>query len=384
MDIGYARVSTVKQGLDRQIDTLRQECIDDRYIYIDKKSGSTTNRPDLKKALEHAREGDVIVVHTLDRLGGTVRPRHTETFSPLRVSYSVVSEIKRGVRKIPLRGFFSAQAPPKRSFLTVYRQLEAIDGLLYTFPMVESKDLVVSFARGVEIIRVLAEEDRALSLAEIATRIDTSRATTRRLLITLQKQGYVLSNGPTFELRPKVMELGDRYIAGLKFPALARPYLEELAATVRDTCSLTILDHDEIVYVDRVKAARLMTVGIAVGTRLPAYQLSSGRVLLGAFPEDERLERITEIRASYGESVPANLEELSLQAHRDGYSATDKELNPALRSIAAPVIGPDGRALAAVNVATPVSRTSMDQLREVVLPELRKATRKIGAALASD
>ncbi|MDO5366838.1 recombinase family protein [Kocuria sp.] len=73
MDIGYARVSTMKQGLDRQIDALRHEGIDDRYIYIDKKSGSTTNRPGLHIALEHAREGDVIVVHTLDRLGRTVR-----------------------------------------------------------------------------------------------------------------------------------------------------------------------------------------------------------------------------------------------------------------------------------------------------------------------
>ncbi|WP_029703832.1 recombinase family protein [Corynebacterium callunae] len=73
MDIGYARVSTMKQGLDRQIDALRHEGIDDRYIYIDKKSGSTTNRPGLQRALDHAREGDVIVVHTLDRLGRTVR-----------------------------------------------------------------------------------------------------------------------------------------------------------------------------------------------------------------------------------------------------------------------------------------------------------------------
>lgn len=73
MDIGYARVSTAKQDLDRQIDALRQEGIAGKYIYVDKKSGSTTNRPGLQKALDQAREGDVIVVHTLDRLGRTVR-----------------------------------------------------------------------------------------------------------------------------------------------------------------------------------------------------------------------------------------------------------------------------------------------------------------------
>ncbi|MEO9249153.1 recombinase family protein [Citricoccus nitrophenolicus] len=73
MEIGYARVSTTKQDLDRQIDALRQEGIEAKRIYIDKKSGATTNRPGLHAALDQAREGDVIVVHTLDRLGRTVR-----------------------------------------------------------------------------------------------------------------------------------------------------------------------------------------------------------------------------------------------------------------------------------------------------------------------
>lgn len=73
MDIGYARVSTAKQDLDRQIDALRGEGIPAKHIYVDKKSGSTTNRPGLHEALDRARDGDVIVVHTLDRLGRTVR-----------------------------------------------------------------------------------------------------------------------------------------------------------------------------------------------------------------------------------------------------------------------------------------------------------------------
>lgn len=73
MDIGYARVSTAKQDLDRQIDALRAEGIPEKRIYLDKKSGSTTSRPGLTTALDYARQGDVIVVHTLDRLGRTVR-----------------------------------------------------------------------------------------------------------------------------------------------------------------------------------------------------------------------------------------------------------------------------------------------------------------------
>ena len=73
MDLGYARVSTVKQDLDRQIDALTATGIPAERIYLDKKSGSTVDRPGLREVIGYAREGDVIVVHTLDRLGRTVR-----------------------------------------------------------------------------------------------------------------------------------------------------------------------------------------------------------------------------------------------------------------------------------------------------------------------
>jgi len=73
VDLGYARVSTAKQDLDRQIDALTTAGIPAARIYMDKKSGSTVDRPGLRAVLEYARDGDVIVVHTLDRLGRTVR-----------------------------------------------------------------------------------------------------------------------------------------------------------------------------------------------------------------------------------------------------------------------------------------------------------------------
>jgi len=70
---GYARVSTAKQDLDRQIDALTTAGIPTERIYLDKKSGATTDRLGLRVLREYARAGDVIVVHTLDRLGRTVR-----------------------------------------------------------------------------------------------------------------------------------------------------------------------------------------------------------------------------------------------------------------------------------------------------------------------
>lgn len=73
MELGYARVSTVKQDLDRQIQALIEDGVDRERIYVDRKSGATVDRPGLREVLAYARDGDVIVVHTLDRLGRTVR-----------------------------------------------------------------------------------------------------------------------------------------------------------------------------------------------------------------------------------------------------------------------------------------------------------------------
>ena len=73
VDLGYARVSTAKQDLDRQLHALAAVGIPAERIFVDKKSGSTTDRPGLRALLGYARDGDVIVVHTLDRLGRTVR-----------------------------------------------------------------------------------------------------------------------------------------------------------------------------------------------------------------------------------------------------------------------------------------------------------------------
>ncbi len=73
MNLGYARVSTTKQDLDRQVDALVRAGVPAERVFLDKKSGATTERPGLRALLDYARPGDVVVVHTLDRLGRTVR-----------------------------------------------------------------------------------------------------------------------------------------------------------------------------------------------------------------------------------------------------------------------------------------------------------------------
>jgi IclR family pca regulon transcriptional regulator len=248
-------------------------------------------------------------------------------------------------------------------------------------------DSVASLLRGIDVILILSGADRPLTLAEVARLADTTRATARRLLLTLEKLGYVSSDGPMFWLRPKVMEFGDTYLDVLGLPRIAHPHLALLAERVRDTCSLTVLDDDTVVYVDRVKGSRMMTVNIAVGTRLPAFAMSSGRVLLAGLPTEELRTFLDELQAEplTGHTLTSRgeIEKKISRARKDGYAITDQELDPALRSIAAPVHGPDGRTVAAVNVATQVTRTSVQELRQEILPELLATARAIEAELAA-
>jgi len=245
--------------------------------------------------------------------------------------------------------------------------------------------LVASLANSIDVLRVLSSAPRGLSNAEIASRTGTTRATARRLLLTLEELGYVRGDGSRFRLRPRVMEIGQRYLDGLGLPALARPHLERLCATVNDTCSLTILDGYSVVYANRVKAQRIMAISIAVGTRIPAYRVSSGRAMLAMLPDDELTSWIDGARAHCAaegaDDFPEDFDDIIRAARSDGYALVDREFNPMLRSIAAPVLGHGGRAVAAVNVSTAVSRTSAQQLREDVLPQLLQTTAEISDAL---
>ncbi|HWJ65293.1 MAG TPA: IclR family transcriptional regulator C-terminal domain-containing protein [Nocardioides sp.] len=250
------------------------------------------------------------------------------------------------------------------------------------------EEVVGSLLRGLDVIGILSRSDDALTLAEIARQADTSRATARRLLLTLEREGYVAAEGPLFRLRPRVMELGDAYLAGLGLPRIVHPHLVALSAKVRDTCSMTVLDGNDVVYVDRVKADRMMTVSIAVGTRLPAATMSSGRVLLGDLDEFALSTYLDSVDPAdlMGPLVKSrtDLAAVISAARADGFAVTDQELDPSLRSVAVPVRDPEGRAVAAINVSTHVNRTTLEQLRTEVLPVLLETAREIEAALARE
>ncbi len=245
----------------------------------------------------------------------------------------------------------------------------------------DGSDYVQSFARGLAVIRAFDAENPELTLAEVSKRVGIPAAAARRFLRTLQTLGYVRSDGRQFALTPRVLELGFSYLSALSLPEAMQPHLERLSRELEESVSAAVLADTEIVYVARVPTRRIMTVGITIGTRFPAYATSMGRVLLAALPGDE-VERI--LAASRVESITDRtvtsrdqlLDELSL-VRAQGWALVDGELEVGLRSIAVPVRGRDGSVAAAVNVSTSAGAGPIETLIEHHLPKLLGAAQDI-------
>jgi IclR family pca regulon transcriptional regulator len=152
---------------------------------------------------------------------------------------------------------------------------------------VRHRDFVQSLGRGLEVIRAFGPGREQLTPSEVARQTGLTRAAARRFLLTLVSIGYLRTDGRAFCLTPRVLELGHAYLSGLALTEVARPHVEELVQRVRATSSVAVLDEDDVVYVLRSTTEDIVSVNIAVGTRLPAYATSMGRVLLAGIPPEE-------------------------------------------------------------------------------------------------
>jgi IclR family pca regulon transcriptional regulator len=248
-----------------------------------------------------------------------------------------------------------------------------------------NSDFVQSLERGLAVIRAFDAEHRELALSDVARATGLTRAAARRFLLTLVKLGYVNFADGRFSLRPRVLELGYAYLSSLTLPEVAQPHMEALVAKVNESSSISVLDDLEVVYVVRVPTRRIMSITLSVGTRLPAYATSMGRVLLANLPDDELEERLSriEIRPLTARTVKDKdeLRAILEATRKQGYAATDQELEEGLRSLAVPIRDASDVVIAALNVSVHASRASMAVLRRDFLPFARQAVAGIQADL---
>jgi IclR family transcriptional regulator, pca regulon regulatory protein len=248
-------------------------------------------------------------------------------------------------------------------------------------------EFVQSFARGLAVIKALGAAARPVTLSEVAEDAKLSRAAARRILLTLVHLGYVSQDGRQFHLLPRVLELGYAYLSAMGAPELAQPIMNQLAASAGESCSLSVLDDDEIVYIARVPTRKIMAISLGVGTRLPACFTSMGRVLLGAVSA-ERLkallaDRTLPARTPKTITDPVKLaRRIGADAER-GFAVVDEELEIGLCSIAVPVVDTAGRVVAALNIGASRSAYTPADLEQRFLPLLRQTSALLTPAIGT-
>jgi IclR family pca regulon transcriptional regulator len=247
-------------------------------------------------------------------------------------------------------------------------------------------DFVQSLERGLAVIQAFSATRPRLTLSDVARETGLTRAAARRFLLTLQQLGFVDSDERDFFLTARILQLGYAYLSSTPFWDLAQAHMEELVDRLHESSSISVLDRDEIVYVARVPTKRIMTISLAVGSRLPAFATSMGRVMLADLPDvqiDAFLAR-SELTPLTSRTVtdPGALRALLLEVREQGWALVDQELEDGVRSIAAGLRGADGRVLGALNVSAHATRTNLDALRKQFLPALLETTERINADLS--
>lgn len=245
---------------------------------------------------------------------------------------------------------------------------------------------IQSLERGLAIIRSFGAHAPQQTVSELAAKTGLTRATVRRFLITLIELGYVETDGRTFRLTPKLLELGYAFLSGLGLPDVILPHLERLVAEVGECSEASILDGDDVVYIARVPGSNLMTIAVNVGARMPAHATSMGKVLLGQLSEEELdayLEKGPFVRyLPRTVTDPGQLRKQVGEAREQGYAIVDQELEEGLLAIAVPVHDRHGRIVAAINLSTHVARHDVDSLRGRLLEPLRHTARMIEQDIA--
>lgn len=247
--------------------------------------------------------------------------------------------------------------------------------------MVPGDGYVQSFARGLAVIRSFSAEAPSQTMTEVAQRTGLTRAGARRILHTLHALGYVDIDGRQFSLTAKVLDLGFAYLSSLPVWSLAEPYMEALVQQVHESSSIAVLNGKEIIYVLRVPTEKIISINLGVGSRLPAYCSSMGRVLLAGL-DDAQLEqeiRSTDLIARTPRTItdPQKLLEEIQQVRRQGWCIIDQELELGLISVAAPIHGRNGKCIAAMNIGMHSSRIDRDQMEKAILPQLLATARQI-------
>jgi IclR family pca regulon transcriptional regulator len=246
-------------------------------------------------------------------------------------------------------------------------------------------DFVESLDRGLRLLQVFGAAAGPMTLSDVARAADLPRATARRILFTLERGGFVSSDGKLFALTPHVLTLASSYLRSSQVVVVLQPVLDRVAGAAQEISSLAVLDGDDAVFIARGSPARVFSAGIDIGYRLPSFCTSVGRAMLGGFDDGELARRLAAMpRRAMTAHTLTDPDQLCAAIAADrarGYSLVDREAEPHFRSLSVPVRRYDGTIVAAINMGAHVDRVSTAEMIDRFLPLLREGAASVEGQL---
>jgi IclR family pca regulon transcriptional regulator len=246
-------------------------------------------------------------------------------------------------------------------------------------------DFVESLDRGLRLLQKFGATSSPMTLSDLARAAELPRATARRILFTLERGGFVATDGKLFTLTPQVLTLAASYLRSSQVVSVLQPVLDRIATAAQEISSLAVLDGDEVVFIARGSPARVFSAGLDIGYRLPAFCTSVGRAMLGQFDDAELAARLAAMRreAMTPHTVmdPKRLLASIVTDREKGYSLVDREAEPGFRSISVPIRRYDGTIIAAINMGAHVDRVSTGEMIDRFLPLLREGAESVKSML---
>jgi IclR family pca regulon transcriptional regulator len=242
-------------------------------------------------------------------------------------------------------------------------------------------DFVESLDRGLRLLQKFGAKSGPMTLTDLARAAELPRATARRILFTLERGGFIATDGKLFTLTPHVLTLAASYLRSSQVVSVLQPVLDRTAAAAQEISSLAVLDGDEVVFIARGSPARVFSAGLDIGYRLPAFCTSVGRAMFGQLDNAELAARLAAMRreamTSYTVTDPKLLLVTIIADREKGYSLVDREAEPGFRSISVPVRRYDNTIVAAINMGAHVDRISTGEMIDRFLPLLQGGAEEV-------
>ncbi|MCP5083242.1 MAG: IclR family transcriptional regulator [Alphaproteobacteria bacterium] len=213
-----------------------------------------------------------------------------------------------------------------------------------------------ALSKAVDVLRLVAESERAVGLAELAEQLELPRPTLHRVLQQLVEEQLILRAAPKdrYVVGPKLTQLSGNALRSLSAQPPVRAILNELVAESQETCNVGVLDQDEVVYIERVEGISPLRLQLQIGSRVPFHCTAIGKLLAAEQHKNvrTRLLRATELErfTEHTLSSETALEEEFSTIRSEGFSFNNEEFVEGLSAIAVAINDGAGRPVAALSI----------------------------------